>query len=457
MSDDIFNSNPANKSSVFKATRAIRQPALKHIGRSGFLSEPYIPRLMRYSIIVISVAVCFFVAWAALTTVTEVTRAEGEVVPTGYVQVVQHLEGGIVQEILVKEGQLVERGDVLMRLNGAGAAEDLAKNLAQLHALKTEQERLTAFLEGRSPDFSGTGVNEMDAEAQKRFFATMLDARAKEAEVIQSQIAQKQEAVRSLLTRKKTLQENLALAEESLAAMKKLLDQGLANRFRYLSQQEETNKVRGQLTEVDAEIAAARKGIVEYQQRLASLSANYHDQASKQLHEVHAEIAQLDEVVSKMRNRVERLEVRAPTRGLVKGLEVNTIGAVLGAGEKILEIVPMEAQMIVEAKISTTDVGHLRVGQPVQIKVHSYDFVRYGMVQGTLESISPTTFIDKFNKTFYRGRVLLQQPYVGKDPENNFILPGMTVEADIITGKKTVLQYLLKPIYVAQSLAMRER
>lgn len=448
MTDD--NNNPSG--GPLKAPRALR-----NVGRSGLLEEPYVPRLMRGSILIISVSLLCFIVWAATTTVDEVTRAEGDVVPTGYVQVVQHLEGGIVTDILVKEGELVEKGDVLIRFNGAGAAEDLAKSRAQLRGLKAEQERLRAFLQGREPDFSKTGGAPEDIASQQQYFDTMMNARAKEAEVIRSQIAQKRESLRSLESRRNTLTGNLALAEESLAAMKTLLDKGLANRFRYLSQKEDTNVVRGQLTEVNSELAAARKGIQEYEQRLASLTANYQDQAAKQLHTVTSDIAQLEEVTSKQRGRVERLEVRAPTRGLVKGLEVYTVGGVLGAGEKILEIVPMDEQMVVEAKVSTSDVGHVRVGQPVQVKVHSYDFVRYGMVQGTLESISPMTFIDKFNKTYYRARIILQQPHVGENPEANYILPGMTVEADIMTGSKTVLDYLLKPIHVASKTAMRER
>jgi HlyD family secretion protein/adhesin transport system membrane fusion protein len=443
---------------ALKAPRAMRQPALRHVGRSGVLDEPYMPRLMHYAIAVISVSLVVFIAWSASTQVNEVTRAEGDVVPNGYVQIVQHLEGGIVSDILVKEGQMVEEGQVLIKMNGTGAAEDLGKNEAQLRGLQIEAERLRAFLNGRKPDFSGIGnVAEEDAVTQQRYFDAMKAARDKEAEIATSQIAQKKETLRSLQSRRNTLSGNYKLAQEGLEAMKTLLDKGLANRFRYLAQQEDTNMIRGQLAEVNAEIKSAQKGIEEYEQRLDSLAANYNDQASQELHRVESEMAQLNEVLAKLRARVARLEVRAPRRGLVQGLEIHTIGGVLGAGQKLLEIVPMDEQMVVEAKVSTSDVGHVRVGQPVQIKVHSYDFVRYGMVPGTLESISPMTFVDKFNKTYYRAKIILQQPYVGNNPLHNLILPGMTVEADIMTDTKTVLDYLLKPIHVAASNALRER
>lgn len=447
-----------NEDSNYNSNLMKPPQSLRHIGRSGVLDEPYMPRLMQYAIVVITLGLSAFVGWASATEVDEVTRAEGDVVPNGYVQLVQHLEGGIVSDILVKEGQMVEEGQVLVTLNGAGAAEDLGKNMAQLRGLQIEAERLRAFLEKRQPDFAHIGnVKEADIISQQRYYASMMGARAKEADIISSQIEQKKQTVHSLQSRRGTLWSSLKLADEGLAAIKTLLDKGLANRFRYLSQKEDVNLIRGQLAEVNSNIKMAKQGIAEYEQRLDSLAANYHDQASQKLHDVESDIAQLQEVLIKMRARVARLEVRAPHRGLVKGLEVHTIGGVMGAGEKLLEIVPMDEQMVVEAKVSTSDVGHVRVGQPVQIKVHSYDFVRYGMVGGTLESISPMTFVDKFNKTYYRAKIILQQPHVGEDPERNLILPGMTVEADIMTGTKTVLDYLLKPIHVAASTALRER
>lgn len=443
--------------SPIKAPRARRQQALRHIGRSASLDEPFMPQLMRFSILAISAALVLFLCWASTTEISEVTRAEGEVVPSGYVQVVQHLEGGIVSKILAREGELVEKGQPLLLLDGAGAQEDLAKSQEQLRGLRIEQERLHALLDGKDPDFNALSTEAQTMLNQQRAFDATIAAREKEASIIRQQISQKQQTLRSLESRRGTLVKNVRLSEESLVAMQTLMEKGLANRFRYLNQQEETNRQRGQLAEVNSEITAAQQGIIEYEQRLASLEANYRDQAAAAASRVELEIAQLQEVIAKQQNRVDRLEVRAPTRGLVKGLQVHTVGAVLGSGEEIAEIVPIDAQMVVEAKISTSDVGHVRVGQPVQIKVHSFDFVRYGMVEGTLESISPTTFIDKLNKTYYRARIILRQPYVGHAPGRNLVLPGMTVESDIMTGTKTVMEYMLKPIHVATSTAMQER
>lgn len=443
--------------SPIKAPRAMRQPALKHIGRTAVLEEPFTPKLMRFSIIAITITLACFLIWASTTEVSEVTRAEGEVVPSGYVQVVQHLEGGVVSEILVNEGEMVDKGQPILRLDGAGAREDLARAQNELRGLKIEEERLHALLEDREPNFEGLAPENSASQIQQRSFDATVAARENEASIIREQIGQKREAVRSLEARRVALGNNVKLSEESLAALQTLLEKGLANRFRYLSQQEETNALRGQLAEVNSQITSAKQGIGEYEQRLSSLGANYRDQAAQSASRVENEIAQLEDTITKLNNRVERLEVRAPTRGLVKGMQVHTVGAVVGSGQQIAEIVPVDEQMVVEAKVSTSDVGHIRVGQLVQVKVHSFDFVRYGMIEGTLESISPTTFIDKMNKTYYRARVILRQPHVGENPKANLILPGMTVETDIMTGTKTVMDYLLKPIHVATANAMHER
>lgn len=368
-----------------------RPPALKNIGRSIMMEEPFIPQLMRFSIMAITATLLCFLVWASTTEITEVTRAEGEVVPSGYVQVVQHLEGGIVSDILVSEGEMVEKGQLMIRLDETRALENLARTQNELLALKIEQERAHALLENHEPNFKGlVSENESYANQQRSFDATV-SAREKEASVIRQQISQKHEMVRSLEQR------------------------------------------REQLSVVNTQIVAAKQGISEFEQRLASLGENHRDQAAK------------------------RFEIRAPTRGLVKSLEVHTVGAVIGAGQQIMEIVPVDTQMIVEAKVSTSDIGHVQVGQMVKIKVHSFDFVRYGIVEGTLESISPTTFIDKSNKAYYRAKIILRQPYVGQNSRANLILPGMTVESDIMTGQKTVMDYLLKPIHVAAQTAMQER
>ena len=440
-----------------RGAKTVRHGALKSIGRSIMLEEASIPQLMRYTIYVISGMVACFSVWSAVTEIGEVTRAEGEVIPSNYVQVVQHLEGGIVSAILVQEGEVVDKGQPLLRLQGVGVEEDFAKHQIALNSLKQDAESLRAFMDGRNPDFLSITTSKNEANDQERFYKAKLDAKQKEAEVLRSQSGQKREAVRSLQTRRDTIIQNLKLSEETLGALKTLLDKGLANRFRYLEQQESTNQLRGQLAEINTEISSAQQGYAEYQQRSAALAAGYHDQAAQDLNKIESQIRQEEESLSKIKERVDRLEVRSPSRGIVKSLEIHTVGGIVGAGEKILEIVPLDDQIVVEAKISTSDVGHLKVGQPVQIKVHSYDFVRYGMVPGTLESISPTTFIDKTNKTYYRARVLLQQPYVGRNPHNNAILPGMTVEADISTGSKTVLSYLMKPIHAATSSALQER
>lgn len=432
---------------------------LRYLAQTPLLEEMYVPRVIRTALMTFSAAILIFIGWAAFTQVNEAAKARGEVVPSGYVQIVQHLEGGIIREILVKEGEFVSKGQLLIRLDGAGTDQDLSELEARLRGLRLQAERLRAFVDNRAPAFDGmTNSNSAEAMAeQQRIFESMMDSRRKEADVLKNQLVQKKQEHEALQQRLATTESSIKLVREARDIQKDLTSKGLASRFRYLEKEEALNSLMGEKQQIVSGIASAAEQITEYENRLASLSARHQDESWQQLDAVESEIAQTQESVVKYKEKVERLEVRAPVDGLVKGLEVNTIGGVIAAGQKLLEIVPYNQQLVVEVRILPGDVGHMSIGQPVQVKVHSFDFSRYGAIKGSLEFISATTFLDENSKSYYRGRVRLQRNYVGNNPEQNIIMPGMTVDADIITGSKSILAYLLKPIHVAATTSFTER
>jgi HlyD family type I secretion membrane fusion protein len=197
---------------------------------------------------------------------------------------------------------------------------------------------------------------------------------------------------------------------------------------------------------------------VELQDRIADLDALERQDAVGELGTVTAELAQVNEALARATDQVTRLEVTAPVSGFIQNLQVRNPGTVIPAGGVLMEVVPVDDELMVEARISTRDVGHVAPGQPVTVKVSSFDFVRYGAVDGVLQTISATTYIDEqTGQPYYKGMVSLAQPHLGEDPDANRILPGMTVQADIVTGEKTLLEYILKPIYVSLAHAFRER
>ncbi len=435
-----------------------KRDEMLHLSQSALLEEGHAPRILQRAMAMISIATILLIIWAAITRVNEVARAEGEFVPSGYVQVVQHLEGGIVEEIMVEEGELVMKDQVLLKINGAGSDKDLSKLQTRQLSLKLQAERLRAFVESRVPDFNQiTSDHPGLVQDQERIYINMVEAHNKEREVIKSQVQQRHDTNSALNARKKTIEENILLVREGRNMQKKMFEKGLASKTRYLEKQEELNTLQGEHAAIITQIAKSDKEISEFESRLGSVDAVARDQANQQLEQVESEIAENKQALEKYQDRVNRLEVRAPVEGLVKGLAVNTIGEVIAPGQRVMEIVPLGEQLVLEARIRPSDIGHVTVGQPVQVKVDSFDYTRYGVIDGTLEFISATTFLDNSNQSYYRGRVRIGKNYAGQNPEQNIVLPGMTADAVIVTGRKTVLDYLLKPVHVAASTAFTER
>lgn len=431
---------------------------LRHLSQSVRLQEAVHPRLVRLSIISICFSVAIFTGWSAVTNINEVARAPGEIVPQGFQQVVQHFDGGIVREILVTEGQMVESGDLLVRLDGAGAQEDLVRAASQQTALLMQKERLQAFVDGRHPDFSSIkGATPALVAEQMSIFNSMMQARGKEKLVIQDQIAQKRQYIGVLQTKLRTQQENIAIVQDKYDRIKELDARGSVAHIDYLEAKQELNSLKGESDKTRKEIAQAQSELKEYEGRLSSMAAGHNDDAYQQLDIVAASLAQNNEIIAKQQERVNRLAVRAPVRGVIKGLAINTIGGVVQPGQTLMEIVPLDKSLVVEARIPPQYIGNLKPGQSVQVKVSAYDFTRYGSVSGKLDAISATTFTGERGERFYRGRIVLDRDYVGRDKSVNAVTPGMTVMADIVTGQKTILEYLLKPIQRSLQTAFSER
>lgn len=435
-----------------------KESQLRFLSQSARLEEAVNPRIVRLTSLTICASVLAFLGWASITSINEVARAPGEVTPQGFQQVVQHLEGGLVQEIKVTEGQVVDKGDVLMVLDGAGTQQDMERAKSEQVFLSMQKERLKAFVDGRQPDFTPwLPQHKTLVDDQKKIFASMMQARKEERGIIQDQIAQKKQSIAILSARQDTVRKNLALSQDMYERRKDLYANGYISHISFLQTEQELNGLKGESSVVYNEIQQARQEIKEYESRLQSLDSKYRDEAYQQMGQVDSLLAQNNEVLTKMNNRVGRLDVKSPVHGLVKGLSVNTVGGVIQPGQALMEIVPLDSQLVVEVRIPPQHIGHLKVGMPVQVKVSTYDFSRYGAITGNLEFISPTTFMGDRGERFYRGRVRLDKNYVGNDQKQNIILPGMTVMTDIITGDKTIMAYLLKPIHNSIKTAFTER
>lgn len=430
---------------------------LKYLSQAVQLEEAVSPAIIRTTMMTIGLALLAFTVWAGFTNINEVARTPGEVVPSGYQQVVQHLEGGIVGKILVAEGNIVKPGQILVELNGAGVLEDLERARSKQVALQMQEERLRAFIEKRQPDFSAFSQEHQDVvRDQVNFFSSMSSVNEEERKIIADQIEQKRRVISSLSLELSTAQQNLTIARELFSKREELHGKGYLSDTKYLEARQGMNAIEGDISQIKSRISVAQAEIAEYRNRLSSLGFSQKDRANERLDAVITERLQHEETLRKLEERSGRLAIRAPIGGIVKGLAVNTIGAVIKPGEVLMEVVPVDKDLVVQVKIPPQHIGHLRLGQPVKVKFSSFDFSRYGLLDGKLEQVSATTFSGEGGERYYQGRIKLDRNYVGKD-KSNLVVPGMTVMAEIVTGEKTILQYLLKPIHNSLKTAFSER
>ena len=434
-----------------------REKQTRYLSQAIQLEEAVNPQIMRVTMTIVSMALMTFIVWAGFTNINEVARTPGEIVPRGHQQIVQHLEGGLVKEIFVQDSEIVDKGKILVTLDDKSLKKDIERLNTKQIFLKQQIERFRAYIEKREPNFSDTGIqNDAALNDQYAFFESMKDAKEKEERIIRKQIDQKKQSIRSLKTDLATAQRNFSIARDVYQRRSELNKKGYASDMQLLEDERNVNQIRGDIDRLNNQILVSNTEISEFEGRLESLSARNINEINEKLDQIMAEEAQNKELMAKLTEQFERMHIKAPVRGLVKGLAVNTIGGVIQPGQTIMEIVPLNHQLEASVKISPQDIGHLKVGQSVQLKFSTFDFSRYGSMEGKLEQISPTTFAAEDGSRYYRGRVSLDKAFVGSNP-NNIVLPGMTVMADIITGEKSILQYMLKPIHISLKTAFTER
>jgi membrane fusion protein, adhesin transport system len=401
-----------------------------------------------------------FLLWASRAALDEVTRGDGRVIPSQRVQVIQNLEGGIVSEILVREGEIVARDAVLVRIANTVAEADLQQNRAQSFALLGTVARLEAELaEAAGPDFAPTLLAEAPdiAEAERRLMIARREQVEAQLSVLRDQADQRRSEIGELEARIASLTRSRTLAQSEQAIIAPLVRTGSGSRLELVRVQQRLNDIEGQLTAAELALPRARQALSEAQRRMEERRATFRSDASAELNQKRAQLAAITEKLQADRDRVTRTEVRSPVRGTIKELKVTTVGGVIRPGQDILEIVPLEDSLLVEAQLRPADIAFVRPGQKAIVKVTAYDFSIYGGLAAELEQISADTIQDERGERWFRVRLRTQRAYLGSSDKPLPIIPGMTAGVEILTGRKTVLDYLLKPILRARDHALRER
>lgn len=432
--------------------------SLKYLARSIVLEEIGPPNALRVSLMLLVAGVLCFVAWAAITPLTETARATGNVVPDGSIVSIQHLEGGIVSEILVKDGELVKPDTVLIRLDPTAAIAELEENRARIAALSVQAERLRAFADDRAPNFTNIDPEFAPLAAdQLAIHKLQSESRLQEKIVLQSQIEQRQSELEVLREQASSLREQIKIAAELTEMRGRLMRSGHVSRVLFLRTKQELKVSEGELRGIIGKTGQARQAIAEARGKLAEAEAKRKDAAATEMGRITGELAQLLRTVERSRNRVHRTEIRSPIHGYVKGLQIRTIGAVIAPGGVVTEVVPNDQELFIEARVLPSDIGHVEIGQKATVTVTTYDFSRYGSMEGSVDRISASTFVEEDGNVYYKAIIKLGSKFVGGEPGKNPIAPGMIAEVAINTGEKTLLKYLLRPVYVALDRSFGER
>ncbi len=399
------------------------------------------------------------IGWSWVTPLDEVANATGEVAPQGKVKVIQHLEGGIIRELFVREGNNVLAGDELMRLELGVDRRNPAELQAELDNLLLSRTPWEAEIRGVALSFD-PALAERRPDGVAREVASF-NARQAEIDsaltVAKKQITQRRLAIATLETRRDATRNDLVLAQENLEIANQAVLQGMGTRSELLVLQRDVEQLKGAILTTSAEIRQAQADLDESRARLTEIQKRYTNAATERLGEIDRQIAGLHEAFGSAEAQVLRTTIRAPIDGIVKKMRYNTLGGVVRPGEAIMEIVPVREELVIEAKLDPQDRGYVEVGHPAKIKISTYDFTRYGTLEGTVTLIGADADKDDDGVPYFRVVVQTAQQYLGTASNPLRISPGMGAEVDIHTGTRTVFQYFIKPLLKLRHDAFRER
>lgn len=406
-----------------------------------------------------------FIVWAHFAVLDEVKRGSGRVVPARQVQVVQSLEGGIISEILVQEGAIVERGQPLARIEDTNFASQFGEIRERQGSMAARVIRLEAETQGRPLQFPAEleQTNPRAAAAERSVFEAHARKLAQDVDVIQQQEIQKRKEIEELRASETRFSETLKLLNREVELTRNLHNQRVVPEIEMLRVDRQATDMRGQLAVVQASIVKTEAAIQEAQARISSVRAAFAAQAEEDLAKSRADLAVLDENIKSAQDKVRRTELRAPVRGIVNKLNINTIGAVVQPAASLMELVPLDDTLLVEGRIRPQDIAFIRPNHEAVIKLSAYDSSVYGSLRGKVERISADTIIDEKGdknergETFYRVMIRTEKNHLGTAENPLPVIPGMVATVEILTGAKSVLDYLVKPARLLRDEALRER
>ena len=397
--------------------------------------QPLRARALLYGVAIVVVAL---VAWAALAQIDEVTRGQGKVIPSKQVQLVGSQDGGVVTEILVREGDIVEKGQLMLRLDQTRSESTFRENRAEFQALSVKAARLRAVVD-------------------KTEFVPDPELTEKVPRIVAQELAiyrSSQEELTEITARERPMARSLQLTQRELNKTRPMVASGAVSEVEILRLERQVNELSGERQQAAAQLQRIKSSITEAERKIEEVALEFVNDVRQELTDTLTRMNALEEAGTGLSDRVKQTNVRSPVNGTVKQLYYNTIGGVVLPGKEIIEVVPLDDTLLLEVRIRPKDIAFLIPGQKALVKFTAYDFVVYGGLDGTVEHIGADTVMDEEGNPFYEVNVRTKEPNLGEDKP---IIPGMTVEVDILTGKKSILAYLMKPVLRAKQYALTER
>jgi adhesin transport system membrane fusion protein len=441
----------------FKGSASLQGQPLPEVNKALIEDAPRVVRLTIWAIIGFFI---FLLLWANFAVIDEVTKGDGKAIPSSKIQKIQNLEGGIISELFVKEGQIVEAGAPLIRLDDTRFASNVGETEADRLSMLLRVERLSAEVDDRPLNFPEDVLKAVpgQAKSEESLYISRRQQLHDEIGGLQEQLIQRQQELREFSSKQAQYRQQLGLQRQEINMSEPLVAQGAVSPVEVLRLKRAEVETRGQLDATTLAIPRAESAIKEVQRKIDETRGKFRSDALTQLNEARTDLNKAQATGKALEDRVSRTLVTSPVRGIVNKLLVNTIGGVIQPGSDMVEIVPLDDTLLVEAKIRPQDIAFLHPGQEAIVKFTAYDYTIYGGLKAKLEQIGADTITDEDKKTtYYIIKVRTERSHLGTDEKPLLIIPGMVASVDIITGKKSVLSYLLKPIIRARAEALHER
>jgi len=404
----------------------------------------------------VAATVSALILWSAFAEIDEVTRGQGKVIPSRQVQIIQSQDGGLVSEILVAEGDVVREGQLLVRLDSTRSTSSFRERLREFQALSVKEVRLRALIE-EVPFVPSTDLRDsvprIVAQEQSLYDSSKAELALKQ-QIASQQLRQRREELNEMNAKAEQLRRGLELAQQKMALTRPMVASRAVSEREIIDLESEINRMDGDLKQSLAQIARVSSSILEAEQKVSEIQVVFNNKLGEELTTTLSRLNELTEINAGLVDRVQQTEVRSPVTGTVKQLYFNTIGGVVLPGREVIEIVPLDDSLLMEVRIQPKDIAFLVPGQQALVKFSAYDFVVYGGLDGKVERVGADTIMDEDGNPYYEINVRTGEPSFGVDQP---IIPGMTVEVDILTGKKTILAYLMKPVLRAKQYSLTER